>query len=398
MHPESSLLDPEIGKTDRCFKVMDEAGMKEIGARDMLFWLEKQSRDWFKNRKSEWMRSLYVYFNRKWSDSDLDRIREMPLIRLENEEHVCVSNQLVYFPPSTDEERKEIESVLDEFPIFQSTLLEGEDSNDIKAFLINVGVREPRAEDIIHEWIIPQYSQYDKPSKKENLLHVHYLFKVWDKLSGHEHRSLREKIRKLPILQAYKGVQRETYGFVTPCDSYLPKAYTSDTNLETYFSVYDENVWFVDDVYLENNSGTKTWLRFLKKVGAADTPRVKKKNVDVNDIECRERGFRREIITRTGTETIEDCYLHGLSIILGRIRKHKEGHLSRALWYLLVKILPSGEQERNTFFQGTYSSRYRSNSSSAQNAFLLISTASSRKRLGFLTKKISFISLPSVLP
>ena len=217
--------------------------------------------------------------------------------------------------------------------------------------------------DLIREWIIPQYFQSDKPSERENLSHVNYLFKVWDKLSGYEHRSLREELSKTPILWAYNGVKRGTYDFVAPCNAYLPKAYTNDDNLETYFSVYDRDVWFVDDVYLKDNPDAKIWLLFLKKIGAVDAPRVIKKNVGVNYIECRKRDFWRENITSTGEETIEDCYLHGLLVILDKIRAHKKVHLSRALWYLLVKVLPSGEQVRNTFFQGTYSSRYRSNSS-----------------------------------
>ena len=73
----------------------------------------------------------------------------------------------------------------------------------------------------------------------------------------------------LPILRAYKSVQRETYDFIAPCKAYLPQAYTDNADLETYFSVCDD-VWFVDDGYLEDNSVPGVWLRFLKEIGAKD--------------------------------------------------------------------------------------------------------------------------------
>ena len=76
------------------------------------------------------MRSLYVYFNRKWSEPELERIKKIPLVRLENGEHVRVSDQLVYFPPDTDKERQEIEPFLNELPILQSALLERKDHNE----------------------------------------------------------------------------------------------------------------------------------------------------------------------------------------------------------------------------------------------------------------------------
>ena len=69
------------------------------------------------------MRSLYVYFNRKWSESEWEQIKKLPLVRLENEEHVCVSDQLVYFPPDTDEDLEEIKPFLNDLPILQSVLL-----------------------------------------------------------------------------------------------------------------------------------------------------------------------------------------------------------------------------------------------------------------------------------
>jgi len=371
MHSDSSLLHSDIGKDGkefgRCFGVMVKAGVKEIKASDLLSWLEKKSCKWFKNKTNKWLCSLYIYFNRKWSKSELERIRELPLVRLENGEHVCVSDQLVYFPPETDEDIEDIKPLLNDLRILKSTLLRKEGYNDIKTFLRDIGVEKLNPENLITESICPLYSQPNKPLIRKNRRHVHYIFKSWQKVEGFERNRLEKSVGEVPILRVYKGIQREASDFfVVPCDAYLPQAYTGDNDLETYFSVSDGDIWFVDDKYLTKNSDTKAWLQFLKAIGAMDTPRVIKKNIPVDYKECSKRSIQRAYITRTGEETIEDHSLYGLSAVLNAINEHRNVKLSQVLWSLLVKALPLAEQERETFFKltykGTYYSKYRSNS------------------------------------
>jgi len=371
LHLNSSWLHPEIRDTrkcHRCFNVMREAGVKEIGVSQVLNWLEKQDCNWFSSRSEEWLHSMYVYLNSQ--KSELARIKKLPLVRLENGQHVCASNQLVFFPPDEAEAREEIEPFLNDLPILQSSLLEGETRNDIEAFLKNVGVRALRPEDLVREWICPKYLQSDKPSQEQNRVHVRYLFKVWRKVSGYAHRSLKEKVSKTPILRAYRGVRREASDFVAPCDIYLPQAYTSDDNLETYFSLYDGDIWFVDDAYLDSNSDPKGWLKFLKAIGAMDTPFVDSKKIPCNsendqefDKELDKRNIKRERTTQLWKTSIEDRYFLGLPEALDEIGKQREADFSRALWHLLVKVVKppspkkpwwSKESEQDPFFQGTY--------------------------------------------
>ena len=375
LHPDSSWLHPDIRDTEnfrRCFRVMHEAGVREISVSQVLGWFEAQSPDWFEGRPNEWLCSLYVYL--KEQRAELERIKKLPLVRLENGKHVCASNQLAFFRPhsvqlglfSPDEEPEEVRPFLNELPILMSALLEGDERNDIEVFLKNLGVRVLDAEQMIREWIIPQYSQSDnpRPSVEKNRLHLRYLFKVWDKISGTERSSLKEKITGIPIIQAYSGVQREIHDFVAPRDAYLPQAYTGDTDLETYFSVCDD-VWFVGDGYLESNSRREDWCEFLKKIGSMGHPRIIKENFPANSIECNSRGIDRKPITGTGEETIKDLYFHSLRKVLVEISEYKKVSLSRSLWRLLIKALPSEQFHffnHDRFFQGTYSWRYRSNS------------------------------------
>lgn len=370
LYPNSSWLHTDIGGSGRAFDIMKEAGVKEINVSHVLNWLEKRDLNWFENRCEKWLSSLYIYLNSQKSRLEringLERIKKLPLIRFENKQHVCASDQLVFFPPDTDEGRKEIEPFLSDLPILQSVLLEGEERNEIEAFFKHLGVKTLQSVVLILEWICPQYRKFPKPSAEKNRLHVRYLFEVWSDLSQFERNRLKGQISEIPILQAYKGIQCKTYDFVKPGDAYLPKAYTDDDNLETYFSVHDGEVWFVDATYMEDDSNRKDWLRFLKAIGGMDTPRVIKKSVPVNDKECSKRSIQRKNITRTGEETIEDHHLHGLPDALNQIKEHKKVDISRSLWCLLVKVLPPTERGCDTFFQefyqGTYCSRYRSDS------------------------------------
>ena len=382
MLSDNELLHPDIRKGTkefgRCFDIMDEAGVTEIDESDLLCWLEKQSCDWFRNRTDEWLRSLYIYFNREWSDSQLERIKKLPLVRLENGEHVRVSDQLVYFPPDTDEAREEIGPFLHELPILRSALLKGENQSNINAFLRKLGVKMLRSRSLITESICPLYSQPNKPAIMKNRWHVRYIFKSWQKAAESERSRLEESISEVPILRAYKGTQREISDFVVPCDAYIPQAYTSDNDLETYFSKYDGDIWFVDHKYLTSKSGTKVWLQFLKAIGVRNTPLIFECEVTGSVEECRERGIAYENSTRPFEEGefrdiwrrpyqyfdghIVDRYLIGLLQVLTQISKHNEIDVPQALWGLLVKLvnpLPSEEWQRNSFFTVSFRGIYR---------------------------------------
>ena len=379
LRPNSSWLHPDIQdkkESRRCFTVMQEADVEEIDFRKMLRWFEKQDSGWFKGKSNEWLRCLYTYLDKH--QSELERIKKLPLVRLENEQHVCASSELAFFPPETDEASEEIRPFLNDLPILQSTLLETEDHDDIKHFLDRVDVKVLRPETLIYKWMIPQYSQSEKPSEKENISHVRYLFKVWDELSGYKHRELKEKIRATPILQIHNNVSGEIFDYIAPGDTYLPQPYTGDADLETYFSVCDGDIWFVDHAYLEDDSNRKDWLQFLKAIGSIDTPRVDKVEVVGNDEECEKRGITRQRSTRPHIEGgsfketyysgyydggIVDSDFAGLLEVFAQISNRNDVNLSRSLWNLLIKVVEplspekpnwSSESNRDAFFQCTY--------------------------------------------
>ncbi len=376
LHPNSGWLHPEIRDTEefrRCFMVMRAAGVKEIGIGQVLDWLEKRATNWFEGRREEWLRSLYVYLSSQ--NSELERIEELPLVRLENGRHVCANEQLVFFPSDADETREEIKPFLSDLPILQSVLIEGEERGEIEAFLKRVGVRVLRRVDMILEGICPQYSESAKPSPEANLLHVRYIFKVWNDGSDSERSRLKMKISEISILRAYKGIQHEAenknqnsvaeFHYVKPCDAYLPQAYTGDDDLETYFSVYDGEIWFVDDGYLENNSDAKVWMHFLTVFGVMNTPRI---TLESSSAEEWDILFKREV-PRTGEDTCEQPEFEGMSYLLWN---ESTVSFSKSLWNLLVKSLPSEKKKWDSFFQGTYRWNYYRPRSKPFNSFFLI--------------------------
>ena len=252
---------------------------------------------------------------------------------------------------------------------FSPALLDGEDHNDIKDFLDDIGVKVLPPEKLINQSICPLYSQPNKPSIMKNRRHVRYIFKSWQKVTESERSGLEESISRIPILRAYKGIQRETSDFVVPCHAYLPQAYTGDDDLETYFSVYDGELWFVDNKYLTNKSDPKAWLQFLKAIGAMDTPSViekniarKSKNYQEFAKELAKRNIKLENTTQCCETSIKDLYLHGLPQMLDKISRSNDVNLSRSVWQLLVKIvnpLPSDPWWQNPFFTDHFQGIYR---------------------------------------
>ena len=100
IYPNSSWLHPDIGLSGHAFNVMREAGVKEINVSQVLNWLEKQDLNWFEDRCERWLRSLYVYLLKSLNNqiSQLARINRLPLVRLENGNHVSAAAQPVFFP------------------------------------------------------------------------------------------------------------------------------------------------------------------------------------------------------------------------------------------------------------------------------------------------------------
>ncbi|MDE0021966.1 MAG: endonuclease NucS [Candidatus Poribacteria bacterium] len=357
--PECGWLHPDIQDNKayrRSFETMQAAGVKTVGIDNALSWLKEQDAEWFEKRQDDWIRRLYAYLEK--NESKIERVKTLPLIRLKNGKHVCADKKLAFFLPDAEEEREGLKPFLNELPILQASLLDGDQHGRVKLFLKNLGVRELKPENVIREWILPLYPQYsqEKPSIERNRLHIRYLREFWDKLSGYEHGQLRTKVSDTPILRAYKGVQPEAFDFVKPYSVYLPEAYTGAADLETYFAAANDDVWFVDSSYMKGDSERKSWLSFLKKMGATDAPRVIIKRIYTSvgrtdfDKELAKRSLKWAETNRPDEVFIADRDIRALQTILSHIKANKDINLAHALWSLLI----NASSRSNNYFQGTY--------------------------------------------
>lgn len=359
LYPDSSWLHADIRDTEgfrRGFKAIREAGVKEIGLRQVLEWLEKQDANWFESKCEKWLCSLYLYLNSQ--DSEWERIEKLPLVRLENGKQVCATQLVVFFPPETDKEREEIDAFINELPILQAGLLNRGDRNEIEVFLKYLGVKPSNRVDMVLEGICPQYDKNKptKPSIEDNRLHVHHLFKIWKNGSDCERLKLERKVGQTPILVVHKNIKHEidsenldlteTPQYTKPSETYLSQAYTGNDDLEIYFSVCSGDIWFIDDGYLMKDSQTEDFSKFLRKIGVRNTPRIVIMHGDG------ERWAEKLYAKRRSTkkQTCIQKQFRGRYDVLSAEKCMK---LSQALWNLLVLSLPPTENERDNFFRGT---------------------------------------------
>ena len=384
IYSDSSWLHPEIGDVEgfrRAFRAMCEAGVKEMKFSEVLNWLQEKPSCWFEEKPVEWLCSLYTYLNEQ--KSELERIKELPLVRLENGRHLCADNETVFFPPDRPEQRKQITPFLGELPILSSAVLELDEveRNRIEAFLKDLGVKPSRPENIVREGILPQYSQTDKakPSIKQNRLHLGYLFEVRDEILREEPYGLKEVISQTPILLAYCedcGDRRESSKFIPPGETYLSHAYTRNTDLETYFSVCD-NVWFMDDGYLEGKSNPQKWIEFLKQIGAKDYPRFFQVRLYASEKECNYRGYERQYVLSHNDNSenhyISESCLDGVFTALDEVNNRQDVGFSKILWNLLVKAVSAEEQfKRDALFQSNYHWFYQRSRGKSRNALFYL--------------------------
>jgi len=336
----------DIKEHRRRFEVVKAAGVREVGASQVVAWLMEKRAEWFRGKEDEWLRSFYLYL--KGQEALKERLKKLPLVRLENGEQVC-ADQLIFFPPEQDEEREELKPLLSQLPIVRSALLECEERADIEAFLKTMGIKPLKHQEVIRNWLLPQYRylkdrHLNPPSVEENRAHVRYLFKALGKKPFGE---LLREISETPLLWAYKGVQKGEYRFVRPQKAYLPQAYTGEPDLEIYFAPSPE-VWFVDDGYLEPDDKAEDWCEFLKELDCADLPR----QISIPLTRKWElRGWKK----LAGNESdAVDIIIEGLEELFAQKLSHDT---SKFLWQSLLKLRNGGIWRRSYGWDDDYRRR-----------------------------------------
>jgi hypothetical protein len=323
-------LHPEIGDNEkyrRRFDIIKAAGVREVGASQLVTWLAKQSAEWLKRKDDEWLIALYQYLN--GIEREREKICTLPLVRLEDGTQICANDRQVFLPPSQDGGYLGLD-VLGDLPFVRAALLSGEKKDVVRSFLEAIGVKPFKPEQVIRHWLLPKYRQSELPTLDENRAHILYLFTTWNQVSQSEAILLRDEIRHTALLRAYKGTRREECQFVEPQKMYLPQAYTDSPDLEVYFSRYPQ-VWFLVEGYMESIENPEKRREFLKEeLGCADMPR----QLSIPLTDDTKRQIRGTWRVRAESKA-EDCTLEGLESFCQHSFTHDS---SISLWHILLKL------------------------------------------------------------
>jgi Domain of unknown function (DUF3883) len=327
-------LHPDIRDTkasQRRFDVVKAAGVAEIGASKLVTWLAKKGADWIKSKDDAWLLACYRYLSAQ--AAEMERVKKLPLVRLDNGEHVCVLDQRAFLPPENETERSELAPFLGELPVVKTSLLSGEGRAPVEAFLKELGVKPLVPEAFILNWLLPHYGQ-DTPVRVElNLQHVRYLARAINRVPAGNKRKVCEVISNTQLLQV-KNKSSPTATWVSPNGAYLSQAVTGNSDLEAFFSATPIASFILPD-YMTATDDVADWRKFLSEIGCADLPRrLQKPNAGYNT---------------------KDWLLEGLEAALASLEKlqvPEAQNLSEAIWRLLVRSLPDSEWERDRWSHG----------------------------------------------
>ena len=120
-----------------------------------------QQTEWLSSRTNDWFVKLYSYIKNNLKSSDyyhLPKLKQLKIIRLEDNSLVSTSESSVFFPVS-----ERLESFLElqqELPIVKREILESNSQQtrtEVVEFLKKIGVQQLSACDVIEDYILPIY-------------------------------------------------------------------------------------------------------------------------------------------------------------------------------------------------------------------------------------------------
>lgn len=267
------FLHPEINIRKGIQKALD---IKEFKIDHLLQCLKDEK--WLQNKPDEWLINLYSFLERnELNDEQEEKISDLKIIRLENNNLVSPSDTNAFFPL----EKETKYSFENDLPFIKkniyANLLKDEEGNLIgKKFLEYLGVKKTTPKVLVRDYILPLYrdNQWLSDSSGNNVDHIRYIkdnFKEIKNIYG-----LIDEIKKTILLRNIKGKKIKSY-YYHPEDLYLPKGYGNENNLEFLFEGIAEEK-FVHLQYIKSlkndKEKIKEWKDFFLKLGVNYVPKV----------------------------------------------------------------------------------------------------------------------------
>lgn len=247
--------------------ILRKLGVRTFLIDDLIKCLENT--EWIKNQNKEWFASLFRYLSKKkLSDEQLERLKNLDIIKLENEELTSINEGgAVFFPL----ERETVYGFEDKLRILKKDIIdvvseqEKEERDKILEFLKRLGVKQADPYEIIENHILPVYEDETWKQKDSRTL-IGYIKYIKDNIDKYERESDRrlnankaswenkedplKRLKESLLIRINKDDEGKEW-YDNPRNIYLPKIYGNENNLEELFEGI--NVSFVHRCYIEQD-------------------------------------------------------------------------------------------------------------------------------------------------
>ncbi|MCW7081006.1 MAG: DUF3883 domain-containing protein, partial [Candidatus Methanospirare jalkutatii] len=248
-------------------QVLQKLGVNDFSIDDLIKCLE--NKEWIKNQNEEWFARLFNYLSKKkLSYEQLERLRSLEIIKLENGELTSINEDTIFFPL----EKKEVYGFESELRVIKKEIIdiilkyEKEEKDSILEFLKKLGLKQADPYEIIENHILPVYEKGEWKQKDSKVL-MGYVKYIKNKLDRYEKESDKRlnankpswKQKEDPLKRLKKSllirINKEDEGkecYDKPENIYLPRTYGNENDLEKLFDGIDVN--FVHSCYIEQDT------------------------------------------------------------------------------------------------------------------------------------------------
>ncbi|RLI79421.1 hypothetical protein DRP05_03955 [Archaeoglobales archaeon] len=245
--------------------ILHKLGVRDFSIGNLIECLEKT--EWVKKQNDEWFANLFRYLSKKkLSDEQLERLKNLCIIKLENGKLTSINEGAIFFPL----EKKTMYGFESELRVIKKDIIdvilerEREERDKILEFLKRLGLKQADPYEIIENHVLPVYEAEDWKQKDSRTL-IGYIRYIKDNIDKYERESDRrlnaskaswetkddplKRLKKSLLIRINKDDEGKE-GYDYPENIYLPKIYGNENNLEELFKGID--VSFVHPCYIKD--------------------------------------------------------------------------------------------------------------------------------------------------
>jgi flagellar biosynthesis GTPase FlhF len=241
--------------------VLRRLGIKEFSLDNLIRCLENV--EWVKTHDDDWFANLFRYLSKeKLSDEQLEQLKNLPIIKLENGDLTSINDGPVFRPL----EDKIVYGFENELRVIKKNIIdivsnyEKEDRDGVLVFLDKLGIKKANPYEIIENHILSVYENGEWREKPSQIL-VGYIRYIKDNIDKYERESDKRlnankrswEAKEDPLKRLKESllirIDKDGEKYAKPNTTYLPKIYRNDNDLEALFEGIEVN--FVHPCYLE---------------------------------------------------------------------------------------------------------------------------------------------------